>query len=423
MLRSLKVQQFKSINKAELNFGRANLFIGQNGSGKSNILEALGVLAGALSRGLDPTSLDERGIRLSVPTLFKSSFKKSKLPSTFRLEAIFDDGRYECSIRAGLKRSSLEFHSEALYDGDSKIFGRSPNGISTGKSFDHATVIRPEFIDPSRGLWDVLAPLVKISDGLRADLDALSDFSIYAPQTAVMRGLAVDGRIKSPLGLTGAGMAAAFADVIEQRDLGGPNAKIFESILKIIWEPGWADSVSIRPFDPNLVPSNVKSEGQLLYVRDKFMITNRNYLSAYDASEGTLYLIFVATLLAHLQAPTVFALDNVDGTLNSRLVRKLTDAVVNVCCSKNGMRSLNNIERQSFVTSHHPSSLDSFDLFSDDQAVFVVSRDLNASVARGSTKFDRLMPPPDLDRQQWHERSDGKNLSTLLLEGLIPDAL
>ena len=67
MLRSLKVQHFKSIYGQELQFGRANLFVGPNGAGKSNILEALGILAGGLARGLDPTSLDERGRVMESP--------------------------------------------------------------------------------------------------------------------------------------------------------------------------------------------------------------------------------------------------------------------------------------------------------------------------------------------------------------------
>ncbi|MEH3099806.1 AAA family ATPase [Sphingomonas adhaesiva] len=422
MLRSLTVQQFKSIHQSRLAFGRANLFIGPNGAGKSNVLEALGILAGALSRGLDPTSLDERGIRLSVPTLFKSSFKRTRLPATFRLEAVFDDGRYECSIRAGIRSSTLEFHSEALYDGETKVFGRGPGGISLNGNFIQSSAIRSELVDPSRGLWDIFAPLALISESLRADLDALSDFSIYAPQTAVMRGLAVDARVKSPLGLTGAGMASAFQEVVQRVQANDVNKEDIEKIIGVIWEPGWADGITIKPFDPKIVPSNVKSEGQLLYIRDRFMMKNRDYLSAFDASEGTLYLIFVATMLAHDSAPSMFGLDNVDGTLNSRLVRTLTDLIVDVACGVRRMEGSKIRRRQSFVTSHHPSSLDSFDLFEEDQAVFVVSRDTQAS-PKGSTKFERLRPPPGLGKAEWHERSDGKSLSTLLLENVIPGAL
>lgn len=423
MLRSLKIKQFKSIYSAQLYLGRVNLFIGPNGAGKSNVLEALAILAGSLSRGLDPTSLDERGIRLSVPTMFKSSFKNTKLPNTFRLEAEFEHGRYECSIRAGLKRHTMEFYSEALFDGDTKVFGRGPNGIFINRQFVPETVIREDFLDVSRGVWDVLSPFARISAELRQEIDDISEFSIYAPQTSIMRGVAVDPRVKSPLGLTGAGLASALQEVVAGRLGNTQLAGAIDKVLKIIWEPGWADSVTVKPFDPGVVPSHVKSDGQLLYIRDKFMMTNRNFLSAFDASEGTLYLIFVAALLAHPDAPRIFALDNVDGTLNSRLVRKLTDSVVDVCAGKESAGDMFGRGRQVFVTSHHPSSLDSFDLYNPEQAVFVVHRDTKAASARGSTKFDRLLPPPDMGREDWYRRTNGKNLSVLLLDGIIPDAL
>lgn len=423
MLRSLKIRHFKSIYSSELKFGRANLFIGANGAGKSNVLEAIGVLAGALSRGIDPTSLDERGIRLSLPTLFKSAFKKTRIQPTFRLEATFDHGRYECSIRAGLSRANLEFHSEALYDDDIKVFGRGPNGINLNRMAIADFNIRSEFVDPTRGLWDILAPIAKISDEFRAELDEFSDFSIYAPQTAVMRGVAVDPRVKSPLGLTGAGLALAFHQAISDRSKAVGQSPAIDKILKMVWQPGWADNIRIGNFDSSVVPSNVKSDGLLLYIRDRFMNTNRNYLSAFDASEGTLYLIFVATLLAHQKTPRVLALDNVDGTLNSRLVRHLTDTLVDVCCTAPVEHDSKPIERQVFVTSHHPSSLDSFDVYESKQAIFVAHRELNTMMARGSTKFDRLLPPEGLARKEWYERGDGKNLSIMMLEGIIPDAL
>lgn len=423
MLRSLRIQHFKSIYEAELKFGRANLFIGANGAGKSNVLEAIGVLASALSKGLEPTDLDDRGIRLSLPTMFKSAFRKTDLPRTFRLEATFEHGRYECSIRAGLKRTALEFHSEALYDGNTKVFGRGPNGVYISPTAIPQTFIDVSLIDPSRGLWDILSPFAKISDELRLEIDDVSAYSIYAPQTAVMRGLAIDARVKTPLGLTGSGLATAFGDAVVDKDLSPQERQRVNKIMSIIWQPGWADQIRVGGFDPLIVPSQVKSDGALLYIRDRFMKTNRNYLSAFDASEGTLYLIFVATLLSHVDAPKVFALDNIDGTLNPQLVRRLADTLVEVCCADQRIGGAKAHNQQTFVTSHHPSSLDSFDLFSPEQAVFVGRRDEHADQARGSTKFDRVLPPEGVTRDEWADRSGGKNMSTLLLEGLIPGAL
>ena len=43
VLRRLIIENFKSIDRLELELGRVNLIIGENGCGKTNILEALGM--------------------------------------------------------------------------------------------------------------------------------------------------------------------------------------------------------------------------------------------------------------------------------------------------------------------------------------------------------------------------------------------
>jgi hypothetical protein len=142
-------------------------------------------------------------------------------------------------------------------------------------------------------------------------------------------------------------------------------------------------------------------------------------LSTFDASEGTLYLIFVATLLLHPSAPLTFALDNVDGTLNAKLVRLLTDKLVEACSESTSDKFK---AYQSFVTSHHPASLDSFDIFNENQKVFVARRRHTAPVL-GGTYFDQLLPREGSTKAEWIAESGGKNLSELLLEGFIPGGL
>ncbi len=52
MIERLVVQNFKSFRKAELDFGRFNILLGSNGSGKSNLIDALKVLWG-LGSGIE----------------------------------------------------------------------------------------------------------------------------------------------------------------------------------------------------------------------------------------------------------------------------------------------------------------------------------------------------------------------------------
>ena len=45
MLEHLFVRTFKSLDDVSVDLGRVNVFIGANGSGKTNLLEALGVIS------------------------------------------------------------------------------------------------------------------------------------------------------------------------------------------------------------------------------------------------------------------------------------------------------------------------------------------------------------------------------------------
>ncbi len=414
MLRRLTIKRFKSIYDQSLVLGAVNLFLGPNGSGKSNVLEAIGILASIFARGIEPNELDLKGIRLSLPHIFKSAFKGHDLPTTFRLEAGFDHGRYECSIRASTTSSYLEFFSEALYNNENQVYGRSTHGIKIHSSSIITPDLDKDSIDISRSVWSVVAPFVKITDEFRSELQRFSRYAIYAPQTAIMRGLAVDNRLLEPLGLTGSGLASAF-----ERLLLTHSGAALQKIVKIVWEPGWADQVLVGDFNPSIVPGQVKSDGRSIYIRDQFMRGGRNMLSTFDASEGTLYLIFVATLLGHPDAPTTFALDNVDGTLNPRLVRTLTNHLVEVVEAANNLHE----ERQVFMTSHHPSALDSFDIFNKSQRIFICNRSTKSPAVLGSTFFRPIDPPETETRESWAVSHGGRNLSELLLSNRIRDAL
>ncbi len=421
MLKSLTIVGFKSIYHQKLEFGAINLFVGSNGAGKSNALEAIAILSAALSRGLDSISLDTKGIRLSLPQLFKSAFRNTGLKPHFRLEAEFEYGRYECSIRSNLNTSNLEFHSEAMYFGEEKVFGRGPNGVNLNRNFLDLPEKEISRFDPSRSVWDIVGLFSRVPDIFLDEIAQISEFAIYAPQTAVMRGAAVANRPVEPLGLSGSGLASAFDDLLNYYNTLRNGSKLqYEQIMSLIWEPGWANQIRVGSFDPSIVPSHIVSEGLELYIRDKYMKTNRNFLSTFDASEGTLYLVFIVSLLLHPETPKTFGLDNVDGTLNPALVRKLTSTLVAACTQDRDTGPTR--AYQAFMTSHHPSALDSFDIFSDDQRIFVARRDEEAQ-ARGSTVLERLEPPRDYSKDDWAELTDGRKLSVFLLEDKIPNAL
>lgn len=88
-LKKISFGNFKSLYNASFEPGKVNVFIGANGSGKSTVLEAIGLLSAAMTDRMDSASLQRKGVRLSTPSLYKSNFKntgRTKLTVDLSLE-------------------------------------------------------------------------------------------------------------------------------------------------------------------------------------------------------------------------------------------------------------------------------------------------------------------------------------------------
>lgn len=422
MLKQLKIHGFKSIRQHDpIMFGRVNLFIGGNGVGKSNLLEALGILSACFSPDITRSELQKKGVRLSVPTLFKSAFKNSSLRSNFDLSAKFDhEIQYDVSISAGNTSEELNFFSEHLLANEEKVFGRSNHGFSVRGGIDKRLL---KDIKKTRGLWDRFQDITALPPDQENELTSIANFAIYSPQTAFLRSTDIELNPIRPLGLNGGGLANAAETVMLLIKSKAAKAdpvylQLLTDVMNLVWAPGWTDKIDVRRVDPSVVSSQVKQEGKALYFRDRHMHLSRNILSAYDSSEGTLYLLFVAVLLLHPEAPKVFALDNIDNALNPSITKALLEAIIGTTC--NGPYRQKNIgPEQVFLTSHNPTSLDAFDIFDDEQRIFVVARDKQD----GSTTVTRLQPPKNTTKLDWIKAANGKNLSELWIEGKIKGAL
>ena len=158
--------------------------------------------------------------------------------------------------------------------------------------------------------------------------------------------------------------------------------------IDLVFLPRWTNAVRVGQIDKSLVSRGIANpETDMVYFIDRFMKEGRNTLTAYDSSEGTLFLLFVAVLLSHSESPDYFALDNVDNALNPKLTRHLVETMIKNITRKVARENLDFGPKQIFLTSHNPTSLDAFDLFDDDLRVFVVKRD-----ERGHSFVDRLQP-------------------------------
>lgn len=419
MLRRLKIRKFKSIRDADIEFGGVNLFIGANGAGKSNVLEAVGIASAMVGRGITNNDFMRKGIRLTPSALMKSAFKRHELPKDLSMELEFSRGLYySFNLTSSANEKSLTVKSEqCVFDGV-RQFGRSPRGGRVHGSSLVGT------LDRQRGMWDQIQVAYKFDDFIAKTFSEFSRFAIYAPQTDFLRGREVAPAEDPPIGLHGEGLQDAVYDLLKQT-MGFRQEKserlkevveLSKEAINLVYLPGWTDRVGVGIDNKNLISSDVKGESStMIYFRDRFMSASRNRLSAYDGSEGTLFLLFASVLLGHLRSPKYFGFDNVDSALNPSITKILLEKIIKIV-SRSSKSPFELGPKQVFMTSHNPTSLDAFDVFEDSQRVFIVSREEDS----GETVIERLQPPRGMNRTEWAIAKNGRKLSQLWLDGDLP---
>lgn len=397
MLSTFKVEGFKSLFEASVELGAFNVFIGANGSGKSNLLEAIGVMGAAAFSSVEPETLRYRGVRPGLPALYKSSFKNQRFRRLITLTATAGEAMYKLGLDNPIEEPSFRWKisSESLRDRDRPLISRSP---AKCKLYDGKG--KAETVTPASDQTMARLALARRENtaGARGLIDDLENFAIFTPTTPVLRGIAAEEVSRDPLGLTGGGLPETVKQLVD-RAAGtlGP----FD--LDEVWEMiEWAEEMSAVPALQAPVSPAVKTTPIVLRFRDRYMRPERNTLSAYDASEGALHVLFMLALVSHERAPRVFAVDNFDQALHPRLARVLT-RLLSDQVAKEGTR-------QVLATTHNPLVLDGLDLTNPAIRLFAVDRN-----KEGATQVRRVEVSPALLAQA----EEGLSLSRLWVMGRL----
>ncbi|MCI5164789.1 MAG: chromosome segregation protein SMC [Candidatus Electrothrix sp. GM3_4] len=376
MIRNVNITAFKSLLDVSVELGKINVFIGANGSGKSNFLEAIGVLGAAANGRVDDEALLRRGVRPGVPALYKSSFSGTRIRSSIRLEATTDKASYAVELNNPIQNPepAWTFKNESLKQEETQMVGRSP---ATNKSRQ---------LNPQQGLAALKAVEFSPDDSSYRLLRELADYAIYSANTNTLRGLIPDAQQRAPVGLAGGQLPQAVHSLSAYKGKANWMAQVFSDIHSMIdWEKSFgARSVGdALPLSPSIATSR-----QVIWFRDRFMAEKRNDLTGYDVSEGALYVLFAAVLATLPEAPPVLAIDNMDHGLNPRLARALMEKV----CS--WIFAVDDRDKQLLLTTHNPLVLDGLPLDNDEVRLFAVGRS-----RKGQTVIRRVyLTPDDLQR-------------------------
>lgn len=387
----ISIKGFKTLEEVSFEPGQVNVFIGANGSGKTTILEAVGLLSAALTDRIDNNSMNRKGIRLSVPKLYKSNF--SDLPRVsptiaFGMKWEHAGDMYNYSVNLNVPnekdasmRDTWRYHSEHIDKNDVALGGRS--GASQAE------------YDPYVGLF-----LQESDVSLSSARDAvakLRDYGIYQPNTQTLRGTQIDPYQTNPLGLCGGRLAEALDELLKNNEddewyLGDLP---MEDVLDLI---EWASDIRVAAPKKSNINSSVPTTRQVIEFQDRFL-RKESPFTAYDASEGALYVLFLLCLALHPNSPSVFGVDSFDHAMHPRLAQAATRLFCETLI-RNG--------KTAFVTTHNPLVLDGLNLRDDRIRLFAVNKSHNT----GHTSIDRIQITEDL-------LDKGFSLSRLWIEGRL----
>lgn len=342
MIERVHIKNFKSIYDLDINVGRINLFIGENGSGKSNLLEALVFVSASNSNKLDNEFLVSRGLRVTQPTLMRSAFGEETKNRDIEI-SIYD------TDKNGIKYNFFNENLEYSQWSNSEIILNENNELDTLSN--EINLLREEdkiknFILKKLNINEINKLINYLEEHpLRIKTE---NFLIYSPENTALRTFEKEGQIQ-PLGINGEGLLKLLKFINNYED---------KSYIKTI-----IDSLKLFDwFEDIEIPNHLSLGEDKVVIKDKYLYKE---IDQRSTNEGFLFILFYITLIVSKETPKAFAIDNIDASLNPKLCTKLMTIICDLA---------KKYDKQIFLTTHNPAILDGIDLNDEEQRLFVVSR-------------------------------------------------
>ncbi len=398
MITNITIKNFKSIIEVPLSLSRINIFIGENGAGKSNILEAI-VLAGAASADkLDNEFLTSRGLRVTQAEFMRPAFPGNNQEDPISIYVsnseneskeflLFNDNqpysKWEAKFTSGSKSVKSAFQDaikDAIQNNNNEPTSKLRAKVDRTPAAGVLASI-PEEAATASIIMDAIQRLVKKAnaqgiseeDAIKMLLDnnlssvekEIENFLIYSPENSALRAFQREGQIE-PLGINGEGLLK-FISVIS-KDLDQSSITEIKSSLTLL---GW--------FEDFKLTGGILSSVKRLEVKDSYIENDKRYFDHMSTNEGFLFLLFYFAAVTSKLTPKFFGIDNIDASLNPKLCEGLIKKLVSLAKQH---------DKQIILTTHNPATLDGLNLDDDEQRLFVVSRG-----RAGETKVTRVNKP------------------------------
>ena len=363
MITEIQIENYKSIQNLKINLGRVNVFIGENGCGKSNILEAIALASAAANNKLDNEYLAPRGIRNVEPQFMRSAFEKENLQNDIKINLKVDD---VFELKFELNHDNQPYSKwvdkgeipHSSYSGSLKylneLMKKSPHDLKLLELINDDKRSRLIIQESSSGFPN------------------LQTFFIYSPENTSLRKLDEEGQIQ-PLGIRGEGLFKLLKTISLNENKDQIN-EIKEKLKLLDW------------FEDFEIGQDSFGSENKIQIKDRYLDENISYFDQRSSNEGFLFLMFYFTLFISNYTPKFFAIDNIDASLNPKLCTRLIKELVELAKKYN---------KQVILTTHNPAILDGLNLGDDEQRLFEIYRSKS-----GSTKAQRITKPEPLEGEE-----------------------
>lgn len=355
MITEIEIQNYKSLYSLHLPLGRINVLIGENGSGKSNILEAIALGSASSNNKLDNEFLYSRGIRVTQDPIFmRSAFDQGNLAKEITLSFKASDGTHDEVSLSNDNKPYSSWTDSSRQNVIVNMFWESyrelthSGKIPNDKRFDEAT-------------WDLVQHTLK--NGVAHA--HLREFIIYSPENSFLRASEREGQIQ-PLSIRGEGLFRYLKYLSSAENVSRLD-DIKHRMRLLEW---FSDFAVTEEFS--------EREGRI-DIQDKYIPEDVGAFDQLSTNEGFLIILFYFCVLVGAETPRFFAIDNIDTSLNPKLCTRLMKEVVDLA---------KKYDKQVVLTTHNPAILDGLNLDDEEQRLFVVRRN-----KLGQTTVKRVMKP------------------------------
>ncbi|MCR5453370.1 MAG: AAA family ATPase [Bacteroidales bacterium] len=359
-IQQLTIKNYKSIIDTKIQLGSFNVLIGENGCGKSNILEAIALGAAASTDKLDFEYFANRGIRITEPTLMLPKFNQS--PNDCIVLSALDTLNRTSSFKI---KYDKEYKSHWKIERQSNIDSKLQQQKNKAKSIENLDSLIKAIYNEQQLYYITLSPKSENKFEIKElmPINNLANFLIYSLEESTLRKTDATNRIY-PLGNHGEGLFAYLKEVAKNKNA----YKFFNELKANLMVFDWFGDIEI--------PDKQLSNEYTIHLKDNYLDETLNLLDQRSTNEGFLYLLFYLTLIISDETPKFFAIENIDASFNPKLCREVIRRLI-VLAKKHG--------KQIIATTHNPSVLDGLDLNDEDVRLYTIRRTID-----GDTKASRV---------------------------------